>query len=490
MRVAASPSGPPQDVAASPAHGGAVWYLASTAVGLAIPLLTLPVITRALQPEEYGAWVLAYAYGVLVSALSNFGMSVIYERSFFEAREAGENASLLWTTVALVSALLAIALLATWVWRETLSGWVMHSSGHTALLFWTACAVGVANLKTYFLMYLRNRGEARRFALFSIDEMVLGAVASVLLVAWWQVGPLGLAWGPLAASLIVLALLTLHFLRRVPVRFAASQLKASLRLGFPLLPRVFLAIFGQIFDKWLVGLVAAAGGVAAYAIGQRLAFVVFAVANSLENVFQPRTYRFMFDGGAAAGREIGRMLTPFAYATVGVAVVVGLGAEEAIWLLAPQSYAGAAAVTNVLVMYFAFTFFGKQPQLLYAKRIGLVSVLSSLSVLLNAAAMWFFATRYGVVGAAIGTVIAGMLTTSLFVSVSQRHYRIEYERRKLLLIYAYFVCGLAATCLLQATELAYPLRVVVKVAILAGYGWIGAVFGWWAILLRHARRVE
>lgn len=487
MRVAASPSGPAQDVAASPAHGGAVWYLTSTAVGFAIPLLTLPVITRALPPEEYGAWVLAYAYGVLIGALSNFGMSVIYERSFFEAKEAGENAALLWTTVAFVSALLAIALLATWVWRDTLSGWVMHSSGHTTLLFWTACAVGVANLKTYFLIYLRNRGEARRFALFSIDEMVLGAAASVLLVAWWQVGPLGLAWGPLGASLIVLAILTLHFLRRVPVRFAASPLMASLRLGFPLLPRVFLAIFGQIFDKWLVGLVAAAGGVAAYAIGQRLAFVVFAVATSLENVFQPRTYRSMFDGGVAAGKEIGRMLTPFAYATVGVAVVVGLGTEEAIWVLAPQSYAGAAAVTNVLVMHFAFTFFGKQPQLLYAKKIGLLSLLSSLSVLLNAAAMWFFATHYGAVGAAVGTLIAGVLTTSLTVSVSQRHYRIEYERAKLLLIYTYFVCGLAATCLLQAAELAYPLRVAVKVVIVAGYGSIGAVFGWWTILLRHAR---
>lgn len=489
MRIAALPPGPPQDIAASPAHGGAIWYLTSTAVGLVIPLLTLPVITRVLQPEEYGAWVLASAYGMLISALSNFGMSVIYERSFFESKEVGESAALLWTTVAFVAALLAIALVATWFWRDTLSGWVMHSSDHTALLFWTACAVGVANLKTYFLMYLRNRGEARRFALFSIDEMLLGAVASVLLVAWWQVGPLGLAWGPLGASLVVLAVLTLHFLRRLPVRFSASRLTASLRLGFPLLPRVFLALFGQVFDKWLVGLVAAAGGVAAYAIGQRLAFVVFAVATSLENVFQPRTYRLMFDGGVAAGKEIGRLLTPFAYATVGVAVVVGLGAEEAIWVLAPQSYVGATAVTNVLVVHFAFTFFGKQPQLLYAKKIGLLSALSSLSVLLNAASMWLFATRYGAVGAAMGTVTAGILTTSLLVSVSQRHYRIEYERAKLLLIYAYFVCGLAATCLLQAAELSYPLRLASKVAILAGYCWIGVASGWWTILLRHARRL-
>ena len=90
--------------------------------------------------------------------------------------------------------------------------------------------------------------------------------------------------------------------------------------------------------------------------------------------------------------------------------------------------------------------------------------------------------------AAVGTMIAGALTTTLSVSVSQRCYRIEYERAKLLLIYAYFFCGLAATCLLQAAELAYAVRLAVKIAILAGYCWIGAVYGWWAVLLQHARR--
>lgn len=479
-----------RDLPASRSKSSAVWYIVCTAVGSTIPLLILPVVTRVLEPEEYGAWVLAYAYGVFISAWSNFGMSAIYERSFFEIRDDAGNAALLWTTLAFVSALLVITLLCTWIWRETLSAWIMQSTAHPGLLFWTACAVGVASLKTYFLIFFRNHAEARNYAVYSIDELVLGAVASILLVAWFKVGPVGLAWGPLAASLVVLALLLRHFIRRVPVRLAGSQLRASLRLSFPLLPRVFLAIFGQIFDKWLVGFMASTGGVAAYSIGQRLAYVVFAVSTTLENVFQPRTYRLMFEGGATAGKDIGQMLTPFAYSTVGVAVAVGLGAEEAIWLLAPESYAGAVGVTSVLVMYYAFMFFGKQPQLLYAKRTDLLSLLSSLAVLLNAAAMWFFAARYGAIGAAIGTTTAGVLTTWLFVRVSQRLYRIEYERAKLLSIYSFLVLGLAATYLLHAAEVADAARVVVKIVILAAYCWMGVIFGWWTILMRHARRTD
>ncbi|MBM3359078.1 MAG: lipopolysaccharide biosynthesis protein [Betaproteobacteria bacterium] len=482
-------SPPPQSTRYSsiPRHSSAAWYLASTAVGSATPLLTLPIITRVLEPEEFGAWVLAYAYGVFISALSNFGMVLVYERSFFATRDAAESAALLWTTLVFVAGLLTSALVCTWIWRETLSAWMMQTTSYSSLLFWTSCAVGVSNLKIYFLTYFRNRGEARNYAIFSIDEVVLGAIGSVLLVAWFRVGPEGLAWGPLAASTIVLSFLVAHIVRRLPVRLGAAQLKASLWLGLPLLPRVFLAVFGQVFDKWLVGLVASTGGVAGYAIGQRLAYVAFTISTTLENVFQPRTYRLMFDGGESGGKDIGTMLTPFAYATVGAALAVGLAAEEVIAFLAPESYAGAVAVTTVLVLHFAILFFGKQPQLLYAKKTGVLSALSSLGVLFNAAAMWFFAMRYGAVGAAIGTAVSGFLMTSLSVRVSQRYYRIEYERKMLMLLYAYLVLALAVTYLLQAAA-EYPVRFSAKFVFLAAYLWIGHVFRWWAPLIRYARR--
>ena len=465
-------------------QGSAIWYLVSTAAAAAMPLAVLPFITRALSPEEYGAWVLAYAYGSFVSATASVGLPVVYERSYFEEKKAGDRAALLWTTTAFVCAALGLATLATWVWRDPLAVALMQDHPHPALLFWTTCAVCAAGVKNYFLVYLRNTGEARRYALFSLQEAVLGALASVLLVAWWQVGPLGLALGPLAAAVLVLVQLAAHFMRRLPLAFAWRPLRDLLVLAFPLLPRVALGVFGQVFDKWLVGLVAATGGVAAYSIGQRLAYVVFIFSTSLENVFQPRTYRVMFES-PGAGATIGRMLTPFVYATVGVALAVGLAAEEALAVLAPASYGGALGVATVLSVYFALLFFGKQPQLLYAKKTGLVSALSSAQVLLGAAAMWFLATRYGAVGAAAGMALAGTLMTVAVVLVSQRYYLIVYESSKLALMYA-FLAGALVLVHVMLHDLPYPVLLAVKIGLLALYAWGGAAFGYWRSLADYA----
>lgn len=480
MQVTAPPSGRPQEPPLERSQSSAFWYLFSTAATAALPLIVLPFITRALAPEEYGAWVLAYAYALLVSAFASVGLPIVYERSYFEAQQGGESAALLWTTTAFICATLALAALGTWIWREPVAAALMQDHPHPALLFWTTCAVAVSSVKSYFLVYFRNAGEARRHAWFSLQEALLGAVASVLLVAGLHVGPLGLAWGPLAAAVVVLAQVFVHFSRRLKVTLRWTPLRQSLVLALPLLPRVALGVFGQVFDKWLVGLVAAMGGVAAYAIGQRLAFVVFAFSTALENVFQPRTYRMMFEG-PDRGAAIGRMLTPFAYATVGVALAVGLAADEALAVLAPASYAGALGITTLLAVHFALLFFGKQPQLLHAKKTGIVSALSSATVLLSAGAMWLFATRYGAIGAAAGTALVGALMTLVVVFVSQRYYRIEYERGKLALMYGFLVLALGLVHVVLR-DFAYPALLLIKTVLLALYAWGGAAFGYWRVL--------
>ena len=84
MQVTAPPYGKPQEPPLERSQGSAFWYLLSTAVTAALPLVVLPVITRALAPEQYGAWVLAYAYAMFVSTAANLGLPVVYERSYFE----------------------------------------------------------------------------------------------------------------------------------------------------------------------------------------------------------------------------------------------------------------------------------------------------------------------------------------------------------------------------------------------------------------------
>jgi O-antigen/teichoic acid export membrane protein len=451
-----------------PAPDSTAWYFAPTVVGAALPIVTLPLITHALAPAEYGAWVLAVVYATFLSGLGNFGLTVAYERNFFEFQDPQAAAALLWSTLAFVSTLLAALVASSWWLREPLSRWVISESGHAALFAWTTTAVCVQSLRMYFLLYLRNRREARSYALFSVDETILGAVLSVAFVVWWGTGPVGLAWGPLTASVIVLIALLVRFVRRVPPRFAKAPLVASLRLSLPLLPRLLVSVVGTQFDKWIIGIFGSTAAAAVYAIGQRLANTVFLFATALENSFQPRTYRLMFERGAEGGAEVGRLLTPYAAATVGLAMLVTLFADEAVALLTPRGYAAAALVTNILAVHFALMFFGKQPQLTFAKRTDLVSWISLFSVAITGVGTAALAYAFGAVGAASGMLVSGAIVTAVFVVAGQRYYRIGYETGKLCALYGALVLTSALVIFLRVAVIpigmVYAIKGVVLVA--------------------------
>jgi O-antigen/teichoic acid export membrane protein len=455
----------------------ASWYLVPSVVASVLPFLSLPVYTRVLSQDGYGAWVLASTYGVLLTSIVNLGLTLSYERNFFEYRDAPRAAALLYGTVAFVAMLLGLGLALTWVLRATLAQLITQSDANGALLFWTAAAAGVSSLKAYFVTYFRNTQNARAYAVATIGESVLGVACSVFLVAVWRVGPVGLAWGALAAALAVVLGLAVHFLLRLPLAFEVEPLGASLRMALPLTPRLLVSAVGSQFDKYIVGAVGSAGGAAVYAVGQKVAYLVFTLMTALDNVFRPRTYELMFARGEAGGRDVGVMLTPFAYLSALGALGVGLAAEEAVAIAAPRAFIGAVPVVGVLVVYYALMFFGKQPQLAFAKRTGLIALLSVASVAVSVPVTLVLARAAGAVGAALGTLLSGAASVAAFTVVGQRFYRIRFERQRLAVIFGVLALMVATALALRSLGVPYPVRLTAKVVMILMFLGIGARYG-------------
>jgi O-antigen/teichoic acid export membrane protein len=446
-------------------------------VGSVLPLLTLPILTRILTKEEYGLWALATVYAVFVSGLANFGMTVAYERNFFENRDPAGAAKLLYSTVGFVLCTTLVCGLLTWVFREPIAGHLLGSVRHANFLFLAFCATGLASLKLYFLIYFKNTESAKSYVWYTVDENVLATVFTLMLVAYLRVGVVGLVVGPLVASALVLCLLTFRFVRTLPVSFSGRLLLDSLRISYPLTPRIFLGVLGNQADKYLIGLLGTLGGVGLYTIGQRVSNLVFTYMTALENVFAPQVYKRMFDQGDQGGASVGRYLTPFAYGSIAVALIISLFSEEAIRLVAPTSYQGAVPIVSILAIYYGVMFFGKQPQLIFAKKTHVTSALTIVTITMNVGINLVFIRAWGSVGAAMGTTLAGVLSVSLYLAFGQRYYRIDYEWKKLLAIYGLLALGAGAASVLWQEGAPYGIRLALKIGFLGAYIVLGLVLG-------------
>jgi O-antigen/teichoic acid export membrane protein len=448
-------------------------YLLPTLVGGMLPIVSLPVFTRILTPEDWGAWALALAYGAFACSIANFGLVVSYERNFFQYSSVRDRSALLYSSLAFVIFALLVFGVLTWSFQHELARAITGSSTNGSLLFWVFCATGLTSLKAYYLTYFRNTQDARAHSKYSITENVLTVLFSLLFVAYFRVGVIGLAAGQLLGGALVLSVLVIRSLRRLPFSFRGTLLVESLKLSYPLAPRLLLNVFSTQFDVYIIGQLGSVGGAGVYAIGQKIANLVFRFMTALQNVFAPQVYERMFARAEGAEDTVGEFLTPFAYISIGAALLIGLFSEEAVTLLTPGSYHGATAIVNVMVMYYGVMFFLKQPQLMFAKKTFLISVFSVVGIGFTVGFVTVGTRLLGPVGAAWGMLASGMVSALLYTVVGQRYYPIRWQYRRMGMIFGLFFASTILILGMNTLGVDYAVRVVTKIALALLYLGLG-----------------
>ncbi|MGL1930792.1 MAG: oligosaccharide flippase family protein [Desulfotalea sp.] len=438
------------------------------------PLITITIFTRILSKEEFGVWGLAMVYAIFANGLANFGMTAAYERNFFKYRkDKVKSAQLLYSTLFFVLCNFLIIAVLTYIFKEQLAVLMIGSAEHDSILFVAFIGHFFYGLLFYYLAYYKNSEQAGEYTRYSVYCSLLNLFFSVLLVAFLRVGVIGLVWAQFAAGFIIFVFLSWRFVGMLRPALSMAIFKESLLISYPLTPRIFLGVISSQFDKYMIGILATLGGVGVYGVGQRVAAAIFSFMTALQNVYSPQVYKRMFDLGPEGGKAVGQYLTPFAYVSIAPALLVSLFAEEFITIMTPESFHEAIYIVSILAMFYGTMFFGKQPQLIYAKKTHISSFLCFVSIGLNVILNIPFIMKWGAIGAAWATLVAGLISGAISFIVSQHYYRIEWEWRKIISIYTLFFCSAIAIILLRYFDLPYSLRLFVKAASLGCFVYVG-----------------
>jgi O-antigen/teichoic acid export membrane protein len=453
-------------------------YILPFFLGSVLPIITLPIFTRFLSLEDYGVYALLIAFAVFVSGVANFGLTIGYERNFFEANGNTQKiAALLYSTLSFVVTTTLIMGLFTFLFRSQLANGIIGSPKYGNLLVWVFISYSTTTLKSYFLTYYKNTENPKSFVWYSIDENLLNVVFSMFFVTYLKTGLSGLIFGQLIASSTVLIVLSYKFLSRMPFAFSYDMLRESLKLSVPLTTRIFFGVLGTHFDKYLINLLGSLGGVGIYSLGQKIANIVFVFMTSVQNVYAPQVYKRMFElEQPESGKSIGSYLSLFAYISVAGGIFVALFSEEIIQILTPPSYHKSIDVVTILSLLYASHFFGKQPQLIFAKKTGITSIMTLISIFINILLNIPFIKLWGYMGAAYGTLLSGIVINVISFKVSQRYFYIHWERAKLIGMYSLLLLAIVSTIMLREFDLDYWIRLFAKLILGLSYILLGFWF--------------
>lgn len=415
-------------------------YGAAAILSRGLALLTLPIYTRVLAPDDYGALETILVAGTLAAMLVPLEISQALARLFNEVEPGAARrrmaSTALWFTVAMYAA--------------ALSGVLAIAAGAADLLLGSPAMADIIRLGgvliavngIFYLLQNQLRYELRSgaYALLSSAYAILTLGLGALFGFVLDGGLIGVLLAQIIAAALSVALGLAQLRSSYALELDRHVLRDMLAFSLPLVPSAlatFLTLYAnRLFLNTLAGLEA----VGLFAVAVRVATVVTLPLLGFQAALTPLIYAHYKSPDTPM--RLARIFEAFTLIALGGCLVVGLFAAEAIAIVADPRYATAAPLVLGLALSAllsqGYIFF---PGIALARKTNWQLYVFLFSAIISVGANWTLIGRFGVAGAAAATVGSGIVFMSVWIAASQRLYPLPIRWCRLALPAAIFAIG-------------------------------------------------
>lgn len=408
-------------------------------------LLTLPIYTRLLGPEDFGRYELLTSIGALLYATCMLGLDFAISVRFYRHDETDRRRDAASAVaVAAGASVITAGLLAG---LAVVLGPLALQSPDGALPFAIIIlAVPYNVIGGVLAMSLRLRFMGRAFLRAMLGGAFGGTAIGLFLVVVAHRGLVGAALGLASVHVITFSLLAFGMRRQIdPTEADRSTAMLLIRLGAPLVPAGTAMWVFAVADRFFVAGFLGFTQLGLYASAARLATVLVLVQFGFLAAWGPIALRW----GTLADRDRRYAASLRLVAIVGGALiaVVSWLAQPLLWLLAGPDYVAAYDVVWLLTasVLFSAMFFVVQIGANLAQRGSRVALATIIAAVVNTVGNIILIPRLGYVGAGIATLAAYAVAYVVMYTMSQRvtPIRIEFWRATTWAIGWTWVAGLS-----------------------------------------------
>lgn len=384
-------------------------YTITNVINAAIPFFLLPILTRHLDPEEYG---IVSMFTLLITFTIPFvGLSVngaiarqYYNQDKFEIRTyVGNSIFILLLSTGLVS-----------IFFFLFAKKISQLTSFPADMFWTIVVYAVSQFLIEVLLTLwQVQKKSIPYGLFSISKTTLNIILSIILVVVFDVGWKGRIYGQVIAVLIyaLLALCLLLKYRLVKFEMKKAYVKNALLFGVPLIPHALsgsiISMTDRLFITNMVGL--AVTGV--YTVGYQIGSIINILSGSFNKAYVPWLYEKLNDNNQSANRKIVKFTYVYFLLIIMLALLLGLMAPYVLDIILGTQFNESSIYVIWVALGYAFNgmYLMVVNYIFYAQKTKFLAAVTFFTAITNIVLNYLFIKIFGAIGAAQATTITYFL---------------------------------------------------------------------------------
>jgi O-antigen/teichoic acid export membrane protein len=474
-------------------------YTAASILSKVIAVALLPLYTRYLSPEDYGAAEVLFSAVVAASIVIRFGLIEAILRFYYlddeDPREVVRStfAGLFWLSTA--GALLAFP------FAGQIADLLLPLDKDDALYEFAPDLVRIAiaglwvlTLWEFLLTLFRLEERARAFFVTTILNVLAAIALTVVLVVGFDEGARGLLLGSYATGAAFVIGLAVMQWRRLSLRFDVDLLRRLFRFGLPTMPAEVSLYLLNFIDRLIIVRTVGLAEAGLYSLAVKFAQAVNVLVRGFQLAWPPLAYSIRSD--EEARRTYATVVTLF---VAGCAFVVAGMWLFSRWIVralaAPKffdSYEAIGLISIGVTLYALYqvmvVILGRtdRTEFNFPAAIGALVVNVALNLIL--------VPPLGIVGAGLALALSYLVGLGLMYAFTQRLFPVPYEWGRLLRVV------LTVTVLVGLAELLVPTDgidgLLLRIALFAAYplalfatGFFTPEERGWLARLRHPRQL-
>ena len=411
-------------------------YGVGSSLQLILGFLLIPLYTKYYEPEMYGIFALLIMAATWCAGIFWFGGSSALARSYYDYKDETDRRKAIDTafSIAFCGALMQVALGV--LLSEKISEWLFQSPDYSTHVIVAFVGASIIFINTLFILLLRFERRSKFVVILNLISVILSATLILSFLVILELGVMAPILGECLAQFIMLVIHCIYNRGKFGLGFNGRETKLQLQFGFSYVVLTIATYANEWVDRILLERSYSLHEVGIYAFACKLGAVVQACyVAPFALIWTPIKTQYHKDSNA---REFYKKALTY-YFCVGMIIVTILGAfaPELVRLIAQRAdYYGATSVLAIIMA--AYVING-------ALNILDVGVYLSRKVIYTAGAMCLAALlNYGLNIMVIpiwgyqGASVVRLVTFTVFVLVvfliSQKFFRLEIERGRLLAI--------------------------------------------------------
>jgi O-antigen/teichoic acid export membrane protein len=430
-----------------------------------IAVFLLPVYTVYLGTVGFGRIETIVALTTVLTIVLRLGITSAFFRFYFDSEDEARRTLVVRTAFWFTMGMATLGLVLGFAFATQLSDWL--NLGDPWLV--RAGFIGLWAQMNYAQITSVFRVEERpvQFAVASVANVVITVVATILLVVVAREGALGAVIGNFIGTLAVYVVLLAYRRYQLGFQFDRRLLRAMNRFGLPLVPAALALWVINLIDRLFINAYKGQAEVGIYSLANRISSLIVFILAAFQLAWPAFAYSIRDE--SVAKRTYSYVLTYLLFVTCWMSLALGALAPWIVELLAPHGNFERSAEA-VPVLCFATAAYSGYSVLAIGigrtRQTQLNWVVTGSAALVNIALNFALIPLYGMMGAAVSTLVAYVV---LFIGMwlrSRTLYPVPYQWRRVITLVTVAVGLTVVGYTLHSLPLAIAATLVYPLALL------------------------